>query len=446
MSVGGGQGCAARSIPGSTDGADRDGVGARSVCRFGCRRDRMTGFGKQLLASVHPPWVEHYLRYKLLKKLLKLIRSSETEGHVQIEAARLKLKGLEPPEELQLRKHAADSEQLSRFQLESFFEELLDIERVRFKAFSKSQWLSVEEAQEQAVDAEADSSDAVRARMAARRDTLEDRRLLLSFQDLQYVAFFKIVKKFDKVTGRSLLPTIMQQLDGEIATGELGGPRRSEIDAASLRSQSARQIKDATRLSKRALVTQAPLLTVDEKKERFKKTEMVETGGLEGLDALSANVDTETLTDNVTRIKAQVFSGFIAEVIDGVKISDPETAAALEQLQIAHHTLFRTTHSSGGVLKTPRESASSQVSDRASSVEHEGYEAAVGFNHHRKTGCSQFVRASARQFMPACLLWLPEYQCKKQLKKDIVAGATLAIMGVPQGLAVSPAAASLHPC
>ena len=35
----------------------------------------MTGFGKELLASAHAPWIEHYLRYKLLKKLIKLIHT-----------------------------------------------------------------------------------------------------------------------------------------------------------------------------------------------------------------------------------------------------------------------------------------------------------------------------------------------------------------------------------
>ena len=412
----------------------------------------MTGFGKQLLASAHAPWNEHYLRYKLLKKLIKLIRTCETEGHVQIEAARLKLKGLQPPEELQLCQHAEGSEQLTRIQLESFFEELLEIERERFKAFTKSQWLSVEQAQQQAVGGatEPGGADAVRTRMAARRDTLEDRRLLLSFQDLQYVAFFKIVKKFDKITGRSLLPTIMQMLDGEIASGELGGPRRSEKDAASFRSQSAQQIKHATKLSKRALVTQAPLLTADEKKARFKKTELVETGGLEGLDALSDNTDTETLAENVTRIKAQVFAGFVAEVIDGVKISDPETAAALEQLQIAHQTLFRTGPPSGGELRTPREvlSPSGQSSDKAS-ADQDGDQPELGplrdFSH-RQPRWSQCVQDSARQFIPACLLWLPEYQFREQLSKDVVAGATLAIMSVPQGLAVRLASASLQQC
>ena len=407
----------------------------------------MTGFGKELLASAHAPWIEHYLRYKLLKKLIKLIHTCETEGHVQIEAARLKLKGLQPPEELLLCTHAEGSEQLTRIQLESFFEELLEIERERFKAFSKSQWLRVEQAQQQAVGGatEPGGADAVRTRMAARRDTLEDRRLLLSFQDLQYVAFFKIVKKFDKTTGRSLLPTIMQMLDGKIASGELGGLRRSEKDAASFRSQSAQQIKHATKLSKRALVTQAPLLTADEKKARFKKTELVETGGLEGLDALSDDADTENLTENVTRIKVQVFAGFVAEVIDGVKISDPETAAALEQLQIAHQTLFRTTPPSGGELRTPREVLSPAGSDKASVDQDGGAELwPLRDSNHRKTRWSQCVQDSARQFIPACLLWLPEYQVKTQLRKDVVAGATLAIMSVPQGLAVRLAPACVQ--
>ena len=46
-------------------------------------------------------------------------------------------------------------------------------------------------------------------------------------------------------------------------------------------------------------------------------------------------------------------AGFIAEVIDGAKVSDPETAAALEKLQTAHQTLFRIRR---GAVETPRTS------------------------------------------------------------------------------------------
>jgi hypothetical protein len=408
----------------------------------------MTGFGKQLLASAHPPWADHYLRYKLLKKTIKLIRSSDEQGHVGVEAARQKLTGLQPPEGARLSKHAEGAEELSRIQLEAFFEELLSIERVRFKAFSKSQWLSMVQAEQQAVDAAAEenAADAVRLRMAVRRDCLEDRRLLLSFQDIQYVAFFKIVKKFDKVTGRALLPVIMKQLDEEIASGEFGGTARSVPAAASkseradgdVRSQSARQIKRANKLSKRALLTQAPLLTSDERKERFDKTDLVESGGLEDLDALPQDVDMQTMTENVTHIKAEVFSGLVAEVVDGVKISDPETAAALEQLQIAHHTLFRTKMPSAGTLATPRADAglSPAESDRASSVTDQLDGVTEADYSQRKLGCVQCAQSFARQFVPACLIWLPQYQYGKQLRKDVVAGTTLAIMGVPQGLAV----------
>ena len=66
-----------------------------------------------------------------------------------------------------------------------------------------------------------------------RRDCLEDRRLLLSFQDIQYVAFFKIVKKFDKVTGRALLPVIMKQLDEETVASSWKAAPRCDVHAQS---------------------------------------------------------------------------------------------------------------------------------------------------------------------------------------------------------------------
>ena len=193
----------------------------------------MTGFGKQLVESTHPPWAEHYLRYKLLKKIIKLIKVAEEQGFVAITTVREKLKadgpssspGLLADERQRLEGQAHGLEGLSRIQLEAFYEELIGIEHARFKAFSKSQWQAMVDA-EAAAGAAAGSADtpgAVRARMAVRRISLEDRRLLLSFQDIQYVAFFKIVKKFDKVTGRAVssqaISPFMLVISGTVLTG-----------------------------------------------------------------------------------------------------------------------------------------------------------------------------------------------------------------------------------
>ena len=41
----------------------------------------------------------------------------------------------------------------------------------------------------------------------------------------------------------------------------------------------------------------------------------------------------------------------------------------------------------------------------------------------------------AARFKPAVLTWLPRYRWHEQLKSDVVAGVTLAVMGLPQGLA-----------
>jgi hypothetical protein len=60
---------------------------------------------------------------------------------------------------------------------------------------------------------------------------------------------------------------------------------------------------------------------------------------IQGFNRGTLGVATELL-QQVTRIKADVFGGFIKEVISGISQTDPETAAALEKLQSAHATLF----------------------------------------------------------------------------------------------------------
>ena len=148
-------------------------------------------------------------------------------------------------------------------------------------------------------------------------------------------------------------------------------------------------------------------------------------------------------------------AGFIAEVIDGAKVSDPETAAALEKLQTAHQTLFRIRR---GAVETPRTSRllvstarhmfslgwalpmpdavlqwNGSECGRSDEPEPEPEPEPVGGG----AGCAASGRAVARafcsQFVPASAVWLPAYRWREQLKPDIVAGVTLTIMGLPQG-------------
>ena len=42
---------------------------------------------------------------------------------------------------------------------------------------------------------------------------------------------------------------------------------------------------------------------------------------------------------------------------------------------------------------------------------------------------------ACRRFEPAVLRWIHDYEWREQLRADVVAGFTLAIMGLPQGLA-----------
>ena len=264
----------------------------------------MTGFGKQLVESVHAPWAEHYVRYKILKKIIKLIAAAESspDGVVAIDTARAKLAGLAPAE-LPLLERQVQEGALSRIALEQFWEEILEVEHGRVKSFSLA---TREKLEDQAREPPPSPGDLVpeggdaeplahlsksvepslRRRMALHREGLEERRLLLSFQDVNYLAFFKICKKFDKVTGRGLLPLIMQRLDAEMANGwgaRGGGGDAAAADSEALaklaekhKSKSIRLIKDAGKLSRRAIVTQAPLLSSPEKKKIDEKVDIVE--------------------------------------------------------------------------------------------------------------------------------------------------------------------------
>ena len=94
----------------------------------------MTGFGKQLVESVHEPWAEHYVRYKILKKIIKLIAAAESSP-VSVATARAKLAGLAPAE-LPLLERQVQEGALSRIALEQFWEEILEVEHGRVKSFS----------------------------------------------------------------------------------------------------------------------------------------------------------------------------------------------------------------------------------------------------------------------------------------------------------------------
>ena len=60
-------------------------------------------------------------------------------------------------------------------------------------------------------------------------------------------------------------------------------------------------------------------------------------------------------------------------------------------------------------------------------------------NTRRSGNVKAVLRATlygvAARFKPAVLTWLPRYRWHEQLKSDVVAGVTLAVMGLPQGLA-----------
>ena len=323
----------------------------------------MTKFGHRLVQSYYPPWTEHYFRYKLLKKLIKLISADSGEG-VESSAAigKLSNNGLTDSELARLEAERDASALLSSLFLESFFVELLENEQARISEFIQEEWerliaMETEQARR------GDGAVSVQSARAARHDRLAGRRLLLGFQDINYLAFFKISKKYDKATGEGILPLVMSKLDSgnfcsipADAAYDLQGTAASTLEhgeqqraptPAEVCNGGSKLIDRATTLSKQAMLAQTPLLGRDEQKQLLCKTEEVQSKAMQRLEAAqqsssAGTADAMELLEQVTRIKADVFAGFISEIIDSVSDTDPETAAALEKLRAAHNTLFHT--------------------------------------------------------------------------------------------------------
>jgi hypothetical protein len=246
------------------------------------RYSPMVKFGHQIAESTYGPWAGQYVRYKALKKLIKLIvaATESLAGSVKTEDVVGKLggKGLSDSEIGWLLERAEHSGGMVPLEvLEQAFQALLESDLARVAAFSVDQHahlqsLLADSSPRKDTDTEAE----VRERMGRRVEALAHQRLLLAYQDINYIAFFKIAKKHDKVSGGDrMLPVIMTSVEqSSLAKGLLHGSGRTGEYAASLvpaysGAASSQQIDRATRLSKQAVLTHAPERHFSEHDERL---------------------------------------------------------------------------------------------------------------------------------------------------------------------------------
>jgi SulP family sulfate permease len=181
---------------------------------------------------------------------------------------------------------------------------------------------------------------------------------LQSFVEFTYVAFFKILKKYDKCARRNsevagfrpVLSSYMRRVerapffasgvDSSVAIwsrveSSLELLKRSEHTKRQLWSQ----VQDAALLSAAAIKDVAPGATRSSDVLASARSTLHRT--LEELElALGSEVGKEALEKRTTLCKARIFHSFIADVMRSADLCDPDTAAALEKLYFAHQALF----------------------------------------------------------------------------------------------------------
>ena len=87
----------------------------------------MTKFGQALKGAAHPPWAARYVRYKLLKKVIKCIISAEAEADGLPLASIKPVLRLLAPAELDMLDEASAGGSVSSTALEQFFLELIEV-------------------------------------------------------------------------------------------------------------------------------------------------------------------------------------------------------------------------------------------------------------------------------------------------------------------------------
>ncbi len=445
------------------------------------------------------------VRYKLLKKLIHLIRlapnpsrrrGKRVSGGIPVDLAKEALvapmssewadMSLSESEVHRLEENGStrgNRPMVSRADLAAYFMQLLNTEHARVKLFMSAMWakrVPVLPRGVKTIAVERDGADSahIRSQLEHHQHYLEETRKLLEYQEVNYVAFFKIAKKFDKATHDEwhILPRTMARVHVDFPAPCLKTSDSSRAFAR--REECLRQVEQAVKFSKKALAVQAGshMLSYDEKRENFGKVDEVQAQAGMKLSVLEATEADQTdpfkVGEQLTQIKADAFSDLMKQVIDGVSISDPETAKALGLLQNAHLTLFeqaddsRSRSPAASPRRSPQKLKKKRLRRMSIAFGLARDEDATGLASTQSKGSApesplhgvdlmndgdgSYVTAGPAesdstsdwglqpvlaQVLPAICFWLPRYQFRDQLKADTVAGITLAVLGIPQGLA-----------
>jgi hypothetical protein len=172
---------------------------------------------------------------------------------------------------------------------------------------------------------------------------------LNSFVELNYTAFFKIVKKHDKLMKTNTLASYMARVDqqpfylkGITSTMERW---RDSINSLSILEKNGNahiaELKTALQWTRGAFRDLHPDFTKEERQDFNDMLASTTSDALQNLESeLEGAKGSQSASEALLNAKNKVFHTFMRAVVAQVQDCDPEAAAAMEKLNLAHSALF----------------------------------------------------------------------------------------------------------
>lgn len=366
-------------------------------------------FGKRLETEALAKWLPYYINYKSLKKLIKA--------------------GLGPAE------------------FSSAVEDQIAAAAAHFAREDAN--LRASEAEFAAAPPPALS--AALARSRALGATSDD---LLSFCELCYTAVYKIAKKYDKHRAASISAALLARLEREPFAARLvaqlaappappGGYHRAPsssgvvaaFDGASARALAHASASLAAVAPGDADGSGAPFFLGERLGDVEAAVVRARAGLVAAVELGGAGVPAAAL-----EARNAVFSALGRMLGRELAASSPEGVAGVEQMLQLHVAVYSEgaqggSESSGGARPPAYSVGSGAALDGGDDGAGEGAPVLPSLPPLGRWPLLARAQRAARALAPAAFSWLPHYRWRKWLYRDVVAGVTIGVLLLPQGLA-----------
>ena len=297
---------------------------------------------------------------------------------------------------------------------------------------------------------------------------------LAAFIELNYTAFYKIVKKFDKKVNKQSLNTFMKKVDESqlllnamssikslwksLKNTSSGEEYRVAAKSSMALTPRSHKIKTTNGILEAVKVTKNALSAINRDQTIEESTDQTDALVQKIGPLLAPVLHDASVIESQSRMmetKIEMFGSLMSVFMDNIEVVDPDICHSVEKLAKAYQLLFdyggiekrklrdltrRYVESSDDEEEPPVKMANTMIREtlKTTSVT---IDDSRPFEDERVQSICDLMKSRAcnlKYVQDATIIgWLPKYDVNRMLKNDVLAALTVSIVGVAQGIAYS---------